>query len=61
MNEQFFCGHCHERTGMGIVELDTHLRCEVCGSDAVVALECLRALERTGGRNGDAKNALHRL
>lgn len=46
MNEQFFCEQCHERTGMGIVVLDTHLRCEVCGSDAVVALECLRALER---------------
>jgi hypothetical protein len=39
MAELFFCADCYDQGRALLVELDAHLRCEICGSDNVVPNE----------------------
>lgn len=46
MPEQFFCQQCEDSNRDPVIELTRNLRCPRCGSDAVVSVERLLALQR---------------
>ncbi|MCL5743191.1 MAG: hypothetical protein M1541_04560 [Acidobacteria bacterium] len=46
MPELFFCQACEDANRDPVVSLSRELRCERCGSDAVVSVERLLLLQR---------------
>jgi rRNA maturation endonuclease Nob1 len=53
MDELFICENCRKNFKAAVVRLDKHLRCENCGSDAVISVEQVNALQKKGGTNGE--------
>jgi DNA-directed RNA polymerase subunit RPC12/RpoP len=59
MSELFVCQNCEDANRDPVVNLDRRLRCEACGSDAVVSLErVLHAARPAGARRRETRFVL---
>ncbi|HLD93904.1 MAG TPA: hypothetical protein VI703_06860 [Anaerolineales bacterium] len=50
-SELYFCQNCEDHNRNPIVRLNRSLRCDACGSDAVISVERLLLLQRQSQEN----------